>query len=189
MSDDLNNSPDPASVARIVVRPLGSALPLAFFAFPVGTVLLGTFEFRWTPPSEGPLFAAALLGCVAPLELRACVLGFLSRDTGSATAMGVLGSGWIVVALSFPLAGPSAMTNTLGTFLIMEALAVLCIGFVAVSGKPFLSTLLFLSAARFFLAALVQCDVASVLRVPAGPWGCSRAFSLFTEGSRCCSKI
>jgi|SRR5579884_2854851 len=171
MSDDTNNSPDPSSIARIVVRPIGSALPLGFFAFAVGTVLLGTFEFRWAPPSEGPLFAAALLGCVAPLELLACVLGFLSRDTGSATAMGVLGSGWIVVAVSFLLAGPSAMTDTLGTFLIMEALAVLCIGIVAVSGKPFLSALLFLSATRFFLAALVQLDVATVLRIPAAVLG------------------
>lgn len=172
MSEDANdNSPDPSSIARIVVRPLGSALPLGFFAFSVGTVLLGTFEFRWAPPSEGPLLAAALLGFVAPLNLLACVFGFLSRDTGTATSMGVLGAGWIVVALSFLLAGASGTTTTLGTFLIMEALAVLCIGMVAVSGKPFLSTLLFLAAARFFLAALVQFDLASVLRVPAAVLG------------------
>ena len=56
-----NDSPYP-SIARIVVRPLASPLPLGFFAFGVGTVLLGGVELHWLPPSETKVLATVLLG-------------------------------------------------------------------------------------------------------------------------------
>lgn len=37
---------------RVVLRPLASSLPLGFFAFTVGTVLLSALELRWTPTAQ-----------------------------------------------------------------------------------------------------------------------------------------
>jgi hypothetical protein len=34
---------------RVVLRPIASSLPLGFFAFTVGTVLLFAIELTWTP--------------------------------------------------------------------------------------------------------------------------------------------
>jgi hypothetical protein len=67
MTEEANHraSGSPPSIARIFVRPLGSTLPLGFFAFAVGTVLVSA----------------------APLQAVASLFGFLARDSGSATAM------------------------------------------------------------------------------------------------------
>lgn len=112
--------------------------------------------------------------------LLACVFGFLSRDAGSATAMGIFGSGWIALAISFLLAGPNAKTPSLGIFMIMDALAVLSLAIVAISGKPLLSILLFFAAARFLLTSIVQFGAAPVLNIPAGVLGLiTGAFALY----------
>lgn len=171
MNDSQDNPYRPATIARIFVRPLASPLPLGFFAFGIGTVLLSAVEFRWLPVSESVVLAIVLLGFVAPLELVASIMGFLSRDTGSATAMGLFGSGWIVLALSFLMAGLEAKTVTVGIFLVMDALAVLSLAVVSMSAKPLLGILLFLAAARFLLAAIVQFGGATVLNVACGALG------------------
>jgi hypothetical protein len=38
--------------ARIFVRPIGSALPLGFFSFGVGMLLLGAAAIVWIPVAE-----------------------------------------------------------------------------------------------------------------------------------------
>jgi short-subunit dehydrogenase len=55
------------SITRIVLRPLGSPLPLGFFSFAVGTVLLGCRELGWVAPRETTTLAVILLAFVAPL--------------------------------------------------------------------------------------------------------------------------
>jgi hypothetical protein len=168
--DDIPDNKYP-SIARIFVRPLASPLPLGFFAFGVGTALLSGVELQWLPASEKAIVATVLLGYVAPLELLACIFGFLSRDTGTATAMGIFGSGWVTLAISFLLAGLTSRSTTIGMFMTLDALAVISLAIASISPKPLLGILLFLAAARFALAGAVQFGGPESLKEPTGILG------------------
>jgi hypothetical protein len=166
--------PDPSIVNphdAILRVTMSHALPLGIFAFGVGTVLLSGVELHWLPSSEARVLATVLVGYVAPLELLACIFGFLFRDTGTATAMGIFGSGWIILAISFLMAGLAAKSTTIGMFMVMDALAVLSLAVASISPKPLLGILLFLAAARFALASAVQFGGPESLNGPSGTLG------------------
>lgn len=144
---------------------------MGFFAFAAGTVLLSAVEMKWVPPSDAAMVSVILLSYVAPLELVASIFGFLSRDSGAATSMGILGTGWIAVALCFLLKGAHAQIPALGIFLLMEAAAMFVIGSVSLPAKPLLTVVLFLAGARFILSALVHLGAAKILTIPAAILG------------------
>ena len=66
---------------RIFLRPIGSALPLGFFSFGIGMLLLGTQAFAWIPVHEQKDVGMMLMSFVVPLELIATIVAFLARDT------------------------------------------------------------------------------------------------------------
>ena len=74
---------------RIVLRPIGSALPLGFFAFGIGMLLLGASAIGWIPVDEQKDVGMFLIAFVFPLELVATVVAFLARDTLGATTLGL----------------------------------------------------------------------------------------------------
>jgi succinate-acetate transporter protein len=158
-------------ITRIVVRPLGSALPLGFFAFGTGTVLLAAVELKWIGPAEKLALISVVLAFVAPLELLASVFAFFSRDTGAGTAMAIFGAGWIALSLYFLNAGMQAKTATFGIFLIMDSLAILALGMASYSGKPLLSVILLIAAARFLLVACVQFGAGAPVALASGAVG------------------
>src|SRR5579883_2766277 len=133
MEQEQENGMDLSSRLRIFVRPMASALPLGFFAFGVGTVLLSAVEFHWIPAQESRIVASLLLAYVAPLELLAAIFGFLSRDTGTGTTMAIFGAGWIAVALQFLLLDIQAKTTAMGIFMIQDSLAILALAVVSFS--------------------------------------------------------
>lgn len=161
----------PQDITRIVIRPFGSALPIGFFAFGVGTVLLGAVELKWIHPAETLALVAVLLAYVAPLELAAGVFAFLSRDTGAASAMGIFGAGWIALSLYYLNVGLEAKTVTMGIFMVMDSLAILSAAIASVSGKPLISVILFLSTARFLLAACLQFGAGPAVGIASGALG------------------
>ena len=81
---------DLAPRTHIVLRPVGSPLPLGFFAFGTGVALTSLLELQVLTASHQ--VAVLLLTFPAPLELLACVLAYLVRDSGAATSMGVSGA-------------------------------------------------------------------------------------------------
>ena len=72
---------------RIFLRPIGSGLPLGFFAFAIGMLLLGTQALGWIPVSEQRDVGMTLTAFVFPLELIATIVAFLARDTLGATTL------------------------------------------------------------------------------------------------------
>jgi succinate-acetate transporter protein len=155
-------------ITRIVVRPLGSALPLGFFAFATGTVLLASAELKWISPAEKLALISIVLAFVAPLELLSSLFAFFSRDTGAATAMAIFGDSWIAFSLYFLNLGMQAETTTFGIFLIMDSLAVLALGVASFAGKPLLSLILLIAAVRFLLVACVQFGAGASAQIASG---------------------
>jgi hypothetical protein len=168
-ADSLNESPE--LLTRIVLRPLGSPLPLGFFAFATGTVLLSLLELRWMPLSESKTLAIFLLAFVAPLELLAGIFGFLSRDAASGTAMSIFGCSWVAMSITFLVSGALARSTVTGVFLIMDSLALLALAIPAVKPKPLLAIILFLATVRFLLAAAVQLGAGTRASMAAGITG------------------
>src|SRR3954463_7858934 len=78
--------PDIASLSRIVLRPIGSPLPLGVLALVPAGVLMGVMQLGGIPVSETKTVAFLLLGFVVPLQLIASVLSFLARARRSASS-------------------------------------------------------------------------------------------------------
>lgn len=161
----------PNELTRIVLRPLGSPLPLGFFAFATGTVLLSLQELRWMPLAQTHTMAIVLLAFVAPLELLACIFAFLARDSAAGTAMGIFSEFWVAMGVIFLTSPPDAKTVVAGTFMVMDGLAVSSLAWISFQAKPLLGFVLCLSALRFFLAASVQLGASATVNLASGATG------------------
>ncbi len=148
--------PVTADMTRIVLRPLASSLPLGFFAFGTGTVLLTAAELGWTPAAQLKLLMILVLGFVAPLEVLSGIFAFLARDVGAATGLTLLGAAWIGTALIL-LVGPSGgRSAALGVFLLMMAANMIALAAGAAKSKPAFAALLLVGASRFVLTGVFQ---------------------------------
>lgn len=94
MTEDTVQEEEAEAVFRVVLRPIASSLPLGFFAFTVGTVLLTTLELQWAPAVEGRQLMILVLAFVVPLEALAGLFAFLARDSGAATGLTTLAAAW-----------------------------------------------------------------------------------------------
>ena len=146
---------DQRSMLRVTVRPIASALPLGCFAFGVGNVLLSAFALHWLPLDESSLVALILLVFVAPLELIPCLLAYLARDTGGATAMGIFAMAWVVQALELLRAPAQPPSHTAGLFLALLALCLAVLTIASFPAKPLLGALLLIALLRSAAAAMV----------------------------------
>ena len=156
MSEKNKEAADVQSITRIVVRPYGSALPLGCFAFGVGNALLSAYALHWIPLGDTNVIAIMMLAFVAPLELIPCIMAFLSRDSGGATAMGVFAAAWVVQGIEL-LTGPIGSTSiAVGVFLFLLALILIVLTVASFPGKPLLGVLLTIAVLRSSGAALVQ---------------------------------
>ena len=144
----------PAQVS-IAVTPYASALPLGCFSFAIGNALYAAFLLHWIPAPETRLLAVTLLTFVAPLELIACVMAFLSRDTGAATAMGIFAAAWVVQGVQL-LAFGSGVSFTTAALLLMLAICLGMLVVVTARGKPLVSVLLGFAVLRSVAAGVAE---------------------------------
>jgi uncharacterized protein len=145
-----------AAQTRIFLRPIGSGLPLGFFSFGIGMLLLGSLAIGWIPIAEQKQVGMLLMSFVFPLELIATVMAFLARDTLGATTLGLFTTSWLALGWADFSAAPGAKSVTLGIYLFGFATAVLLIGVLSTLGKPFFSVLLGVAAARMVLSGYYE---------------------------------
>lgn len=118
--------------------------------------MLGALALHWIPASDEKQVAFILLAFAAPLELISCFFGFLSRDAGGATAMGIFGASWIVQGSRLLSSNADADSPAAGIFLLMIAIFILILILVSFAGKPLLGVLLIVAFLRSAGASLVQ---------------------------------
>lgn len=111
---------------RIFLRPLASPVPLAFFAFGVGSFLQSTLQLGWVSQDEVRDVALILGAFVFPVELVAAIFAFLARETLGSTVLGVFSFAW------------------LGSALVVYFLV--CVGVIAAMGKPVLAAVIVLAS-------------------------------------------
>ena len=151
-----DNRPTPEAMTRIVLRPLASSLPLGFFAFGTGSILLTALELKWVPVSQGSALMVMVLAFVVPLEVLAGVFAFLARDSGAASALSMLGAAWATTALTIVRGAPGATSAALGVFLLTLAAMMLILSVGALRSKPLFGVLLLGGAGRFVLTGLYE---------------------------------
>ncbi len=184
----MTTSAGPAARTRIVLRPLGSSLPLGFFAFGVGVLLTGLLDLRALPTTDTSQVAVLLLTFPAPLELLACVLAYLARDAGAATAMGVFGASWVSTGTGLLLAEPGSRSSVTGVFSLALAAVLLSLAVAAAAAKPALTVLLSLATARAACEGLYDLTGTRGLQTAAGVVALLVVVVACTAGWRCCSR-
>jgi succinate-acetate transporter protein len=163
MRDGYGNGRDPRDQTRIVLRPIGSALPLGFFAFGIGMLLLGCQAIGWIPVSEQRDVGLILASFVFPLELVATVVAFLARDTLGATTLGLFTTSWLALGLVYLSSPPGATSVTVGIYLFGFAAVALLLALLSTMGKPFFSVLLALATARMVLSGAYEVGASKTL--------------------------
>lgn len=133
---------------RIVVRPYASSLPLGFFSFGIGMLILAGQGNGWLPAADQHTAGILLAAFVFPLETAAMVLAFLARDTFGATGLGLFSSSWLTVGL-VEVASPAGGTSrAVGLYLFGFSFAVAALAVAAMLGKPLIGAILLLAAVR-----------------------------------------
>src|SRR4051794_4411499 len=109
---------------RIVVRPYASSLPLGFFSFGVGMLLLGGMANGWLHPSDRHTVGLLLALFVFPLELVCAIFALLSRDTFGATGLGMFTTSWLALGIANLMSSQSSVSRAVGLFEFGFAFAV-----------------------------------------------------------------
>lgn len=139
------------ATTRIVLRPLATPVPLAFFAFGIGSFLLSGQQLGLIPQDEARNVAIILAAFVFPAELLAAVLAYLSRETLGGTVLGLFSFAWLSIALVNLTLEPGATSGALGLLELSLAVILVFIGAAAFLGKPVLAAVIALASVRFGL--------------------------------------
>jgi succinate-acetate transporter protein len=153
---------------RVVLRPLGSPVPLGFLVFGTGMAALGGLELHLLPVAATHQAAVLLLTFVAPLELIAAVLAFLARDGLSGSGLGIFAGSWATVGVQYLLAEPGSRSPVQGLYLLTFGVAVLLLAVVARTGNLLLAGILATSAVRTLVAGAYEVAGVRGLQTAAG---------------------
>lgn len=154
-------------VTRVVLRPIGSPLPLGFLGLFVATLSFSTMQLGWVSGAQGGTIALAALGLTVPVQLIASVFGFLARDPVAGTGMGILAGTWAAAGLATLTSPPGATSPGLGVVLVTCGLAML----VPAAGgreKTVAATVMALSALRFMVTGVAELNGVAAWMTAAG---------------------
>ncbi|MFS0703442.1 hypothetical protein AB6N23_02860 [Cellulomonas sp. 179-A 9B4 NHS] len=140
---------------RVVVRPIGTPLPLGFLGLFLATTAFAAVQLQWVPAEQGRVVALGVLASTVPVQLLASVLGFLARDPVAGTGMGVLAGTWGAVALATLTSPPGAVSAGLGVLLLAAGVAML-VPAAAASTKLVAAAIMALAGVRFALTGVAE---------------------------------
>ena len=186
--DPAKLEPDLRGMTRIVLRPIGSPLPLGFFTVAIDNVLVSALQ--WGMLAAGDQRAVALI--VFPAFIVQAISGIFAlsaRDSIAGTLMLSFATTWLVDALVFFVNPPGAVA-ALGMFYVVFAVFV---AFMLASAllKRALAAVLVIAAPRFLIAGVadltgsqVLAQVSAVLGFLLAAVAMYTAFALLLEDSR-----
>jgi succinate-acetate transporter protein len=146
----------PEQNVRITVRPIASALPLGFFSFGLGMLLLAGLGNGWLPASDQHTVGLLLAAFVAPLELISAIVAFLARDTFGATGLGLFSTSWLAIGLVYITGAPGELSRALGLYDLGFAFTVGVLAAAAMLGKPLIGTIMIVAGTRAALAGAYE---------------------------------
>ena len=161
----------PAEATRIMLRPIASPLPLGFLALFAGSLLISAVQLHWVPVAQRHELAIGLLALTVPLQLIACLYGFLCRDVVAATGVGVLGGTWAALGVTWLTSPPNTTSPGLGMILVVAAGALLIPTIAALTSKVVAGLVIFSAAARFAATGAYELSSAHIWQYASGICG------------------
>jgi succinate-acetate transporter protein len=161
----------PEVLSRIVLRPVGSSLPLGFVALGAASVMLSGIQLGWVPSSEDRQAAVVLLVFVGPLQLLSSVFGFLARDSVGGTGMGLLAGSWFATGSLLLFGAAPTTSRALGLLLLFVAGALLVPMVSASFGKVLAAVVMAGAAGRFVLTGGYELFGGPAWQRASGWWG------------------
>jgi succinate-acetate transporter protein len=145
------------TVARVMLRPIGSPLPLGALTLVPAGLLLAGLQLGWFAPTQAKTIAYLVLGFAVPLQLLASVLGFLGRDALVGTGFGVFSGIWLAFALSEISGSVGKTSSVVGVFFLgCGALFALLMAGGLAGGKAAAGAVILAGSARFVLSGLYE---------------------------------
>ncbi|WP_454084385.1 hypothetical protein [Georgenia sp. Marseille-Q6866] len=160
----------PDVTTRVVLRPIGTPLPLGFVGLFVATVGFSTLQLGWVAPEQGRNIAVGVLALTVPVQLLSAVYGFLARDPVAGTGMATLAGTWAAAGLVTATSPPGASSPGLGV-LFLAAAAVMLVPAVAGMSKLVAAGVMGLTSLRFALTGVAEATGDSVWAAAAGGAG------------------
>jgi hypothetical protein len=175
-------------MTRIVLRPIGSPLPLGFFTVAIDNVLVSTLQWGLLPTADRR--AVALI--VLPAFIVQAIAGLFAlgaRDSSAGTLMLSFATTWLVDALIFYVDPPGA-SAALGMFYVVFAVFV-ALMLASALLKRALAAVLAVAVPRFLVAGVadltgnqVLAQAGAVLGFLLAAVAMYTAFALLLEDSR-----
>jgi uncharacterized protein len=156
MSENDGGSVRPEQIARVVVRPIGTVLPVGFLAFGTGIFVTAAYSLGWIPPQDGRQVFLLALVFVLPIQASTAVLAFLARDTAGGTTLGIFAGTWAALGVIGISLKPGQTSTTLGVFLLADGVVILVLAAAALMGNPAFTVLLTVSCSRFVLNGVYE---------------------------------
>jgi hypothetical protein len=180
--------PDLRSMTRIVLRPIGSPLPLGFFTLAIDSVLVSAYQWGLLPAGDNRAVALVVLPAFV-VQLIVGIFAFNSRDGIAATLMMSFATTWLVDALMFYFE-PQGFADTLGIFFLLFGIFAAFMLTTALL-KRALAAVLVVAVPRFLVSGIAEltgvhavAQAAAVLGFLLTAVAMYTAFALLLEDSR-----
>jgi uncharacterized protein len=144
---------DLRSMTRIVLRPIGSPMPLGFFTVAIDSALVSALQWGAIPASADRAVGLVVFPAFV-VQAIVGIFAFLGRDSLAATLMLSFATTWMVDALVFWL-HPADADDALGTFLIVFAVFA-TIMLLAAFPKRALAAVLIVAVPRFLVSGVAD---------------------------------
>jgi succinate-acetate transporter protein len=142
--------------SQIVLRPIGSPLPLGLAGLVVASLVLSGLDLGWVPTTQSQVIGIVLLTGAVPLQATACVSALPARDGAAATSMGLLAVSWISTGLVRLVSVPGSTSHPLGLVLLATGTLLAGAALAQAAGKPLVGLAVALAAGRLVLSALYE---------------------------------
>src|SRR5690625_5204314 len=117
MSDDHEGQrrrSEQLQMTRIMLRPTGNPLPLAFMSLAIATVGFSSLQLGVIGAGEESVVAVGVLVLTVPLQLFSSVYGFGARDPIAGTGMALVSGVWALIAVITRTSQPGASSPARG---------------------------------------------------------------------------
>jgi succinate-acetate transporter protein len=180
--------PDPRSVTRIVLRPIGSPLPVGFFTVAIDNAMVSALQWGTIPASGGRAVALIIFPAFV-VQAIVGIFALLGRDGAAGTVMLSFAATWLADALIYGLHPPGA-AEAQGIFSIVFAVFI-AIMLTSTLPKRAPAAVLVVAAPRFLVSGIADitgsqpvAQAAAVLGYLLAVVALYAAFALLWEDSR-----
>ncbi len=150
----MDNRDIPAARAAVVLRPLGTPLPLGLTGLAIASLVFSGVDLGWIAVDQGHDAAEAVLVGALPLQTLACLFAFPARDGPTAASNALLAATWGAYCVVRLGSTEGATSPALGLQLIVAGSLLIGMAVAQGLGKPLIGAAVALAGGRFIVTGV-----------------------------------